>query len=95
MAEVQWMDQEPLSQGPTKDVLKEGFFARRPIRFADRVHQFDVTINELMHEDGSKESFIFKGFVVGEHGRQIRGYWRTDTRRGFCFFENRVRVVTA
>ncbi len=45
-----------------------------------------ITINRLEPEDGSGESWLFEGWY-GKN-REVKGYFRTDERRGWIEFFN-------
>lgn len=91
-----------ITQGPSKFDLSIALFDRKPVNTRSveltlgdgRVVQ--LVINGVEVEDGSGESWIFKGYLRRIHPRpghepstvpappsNCFGYYRTDTRRGW------------
>jgi len=84
-------------RGPSKFDLSTAFFdkyegKRRPVKFGVKDTsgtqtepeevELEVFINLLQWEDGSGESWCFKGWLFGSHP-SVSGYFRTDRRTGF------------
>lgn len=92
-----------INGGPSKFDLTLALFDRKPIVRAvefkftgESAMSALVVINEIGIEDGSGESWLFKGYVrsvrIGSGGnhsvpplppRRVHGWYRTDTRKGW------------
>ena len=83
-----------IHQGPPKFDLMLALFDRNPntrnVDFrigGDRNVTTLVIITGVELEDGSGESWIFKGYVQNTSmSKQCRGWYRTDSRRGWIEF---------
>ena len=66
-----------IKYGPAKKEFIEAFANRNPIKFSLKSGaDITVTINQLTHEDGSGNSFIF----ATTNGKS--GYYNADKKRG-------------
>lgn len=90
--EKQWDEQERIVAVPPKFDLTVGFMTRQPVAFTlETSGKIAVMINQLQHEDGSSNSFMFEGMVSGQGGRAIKGYFHLNGR-GHAYLEHRSRV---
>lgn len=88
----QWDEQERITAVPSKFDLTVGFMTRQPVAFTlETSGKIAVMINQLQHEDGSSNSFNMVGFVSGQDGREIKGYFHLNGR-GHAYLEHRSRV---
>lgn len=83
---------EKIVQGPSKFDLMIGLFDgkskdQKLVYFHTELHgqnfQHFVRLNEVTREDGSGESWCFKGVC---NNSQVRGWFRTDKREGWLEF---------
>jgi hypothetical protein len=85
----------PIVGGPNKfdlmvSLLHGRSTNRNTVVFKVQCHKDDVAvaINNLTREDGSGESWIFSGFIIGnKSGQVVSGYYRTDRRIGQIHME--------
>jgi hypothetical protein len=80
--------QFPIIDGPSKMdlmlALFDGHMGRRTVVFhvQSRTEPVEVIINEVGQEDGSCESWLFKGWTKKDHNA-VKGWFRTDRRAGW------------
>jgi hypothetical protein len=75
--------------GPSKLDLMLALFVRnddltsRMVSFhTEPGTNYSVTINGISLEDGSRESFLFSGYI-NLYTEKVRGWYNTQTRRGW------------
>ncbi len=80
--------------GPSKWDLMLSLFDSREVNLrvvsftvesGDKKFQLDVTVSEVVREDGSGESWLLQGYTVPTAGfrREFKAWYRTDRRVGW------------
>ncbi len=76
----------PISNGPGKFDLMMSLFSRQIVTFKlGTGSEVRVLITSITQEDGSCESWIISGYIVG-YNERFRGYYRTRGNNGYFIF---------
>lgn len=71
-----------------KNSVSVEFHVKPPVP-ADTIPVIEVLLSDLSHEDGSGNSWCFKGYghwLTEAKLRRVQGWYRTDSRRGWIEF---------